>query len=302
MELWCIVLICSLALAALCLLAYLLVLRHSLREAAEELDEKLRTDTNTLISISSGDRAVRALAARLNRQLQALRRERLRLHSGNAELTAAVTNISHDLRTPLTAICGYLDLLEQEVQTGAAARYLAVIRERTDAMRALTEELFRYSVLTATADELHTEPVCLNDVLEQSLAGFYGALSARGITPSVQLPEEKVIRPLDAAALRRVFDNILSNAAKYSDGDLTVTLSPDGKVTFSNRASALSRVEAARLFDRFYTVDSARGSTGLGLSIAKLLTEKLHGTISADYENETLRICIAFPTEKQGGT
>ena len=302
MELWCIVLICSLALAALCLLAYLLVLRHSLREAAEELDEKLRTDTNTLISISSGDRAMQSLVTHINRQLQALRRERLRLHSGNAELTAAVTNVSHDLRTPLTAICGYLDLLEQEPQTEAAARYLAVIRERTDAMRALTEELFRYSVLTATADELHTEPVCLNDVLEQSLAGFYGALSARGITPSVQLPEKKVIRPLDAAALRRVFDNILSNAAKYSDGDLTVTLSPDGEVTFSNRASALSRVEAARLFDRFYTVDSARGSTGLGLSIAKLLTEKLHGTISADYENETLRICIAFPTEKQGGT
>lgn len=301
MELWCIVLICSLALAALCLLAYLLVLRHSLREAAEELDEKLRTDTNTLISISTGDRAMQSLVTHINRQLQAPRRERLRLHSGNAELTAAVTNISHDLRTPLTALCGYLDLLEQEPQTEAAARYLAVIRERTDAMRALTEELFRYSVLTATADELHTEPVCLNDVLEQSLAGFYGALSARGITPSVQLPEEKVIRPLDAAALRRVFDNILSNAAKYSDGDLAVVLAPDGEVTFSNRASALSRVEAARLFDRFYTVDSARGSTGLGLSIAKLLTEKLHGTISADYENETLRICIAFPTEKQGG-
>lgn len=301
MELWCIVLICSLALAALCLLAYLLVLRHSLREAAEELDEKLRTDTNTLISISSGDRAVQSLVTHINRQLQALRRERLRLHSGNAELTAAVTNISNDLRTPLTALCGYLDLLEQEPQTEAAARYLAVIRERTDAMRALTEELFRYSVLTATADELHTEPVCLNDVLEQSLAAAYGALSARGITPSVQLPEEKVIRPLDAAALRRVFDNILSNAAKYSDGDLAVVLAPDGEVTFSNRASALSRVEAARLFDRFYTVDSARGSTGLGLSIAKLLTEKLHGTISADYENETLRICIAFPTEKQGG-
>ena len=301
MELWCIVLICSLALAALCLLAYLLVLRHSLREAAEELDEKLRTDTNTLISISSSDRAMQSLVTHINRQLQALRRERLRLHSGNAELTVAVTNISHDLRTPLTALCGYLDLLEQEPQTEAAARYLAVIRERTDAMRALTEELFRYSVLTATADELHTEPVCLNDVLEQSLAGFYGTLSARGITPSVHLPEEKVIRPLDATALRRVFDNILSNAGKYSDGDLAVALAPDGEVTFSNRASALSRVEAARLFDRFYTVDSARGSTGLGLSIAKLLTEKLHGTISADYENETLRICIAFPTEKQGG-
>ena len=294
MELWCIVLICSLALAALCLLAYLLVLRHSLREAAEELDEKLRTDTNTLISISSGDQAMQSLVTHINWQLQALRRERLRLHSGNAELTAAVTNVSHDLRTPLTAICGYLDLLEQEPQTEAAARYLAVIRERTDAMRALTEELFRYSVLTATADELHTEPVCLNDVLEQSLAGFYGALSARGITPKIRIPEAAVIRKLDAAALRRIFDNILSNAVKYSDGDLTIHLRPDGSVTFSNRASSLSRVQAERLFDRFYTVETARNSTGLGLSIAKLLTEKMGGTITAEYESGHLQICIAF--------
>lgn len=295
MEFQWIVLICSLALAALFLLARLLVLRHSLREAAEELDKKLRTDTNTLISISTGDRAMQALAARLNRQLRALRRERLKLQHGDTELKNAITNISHDLRTPLTAICGYLDLLEQEPQSEAAARYLAVIRERTDAMRALTEELFRYSILTAAADDLHMEPVCLNDVLEQSLAGFYGALSARGITPSVHLPDIKVIRPLDAAALRRIFDNILSNAAKYSDGDLAVTLSPDGTVTFSNRASALSRVEAARLFDRFYTVEAARNATGLGLSIAKILTERLHGTITADYQNDTLCLHIYFP-------
>ena len=99
-----------------------------------------------------------------------------------------------------------------------------------------------------------------------------------------------------------MFDNILSNAAKYSDVDLAVVLAPDGKVTFSNRASALSRVEAARLFRRFYTLKSARGSTGLVLPIAQRLTEKTPRTISADYENETLRICIAFPTEKQGGT
>ena len=169
-------------------------------------------------------------------------------------------------------------------------------------MRSLTEELFRYSVLTAPEEALRQEPADLRAVLEQSLAGAYQVLAARGITPEIRLPEGPVTRRLDAAALRRAFDNLLSNAAKYSDGDLAVVLAPDGEVTFSNRASALSRVEAARLFDRFYTVDSARGSTGLGLSIAKLLTEKLHGTISADYENETLRICIAFPTEKQGGT
>ena len=283
-----------LALSVLFLLLYLLILRHSIREAAEELNEKLRTDTTTLISISTGDRTVRTLAAQINNQLRVLRKERLKLQVGSDELTTAVTNISHDLRTPLTAICGYLDLLEQEPQSEKSGRYLAVIRERTDAMRSLTEELFRYSVITATTDELCMEEVFLNDILEQSLVGFYGALSARGITPELQMPEEKVVRRLDAAALRRIFDNILSNAVKYSSGDLAVSLMPDGAVTFSNSAPSLSRVQAERLFDRFYTVETARSSTGLGLSIAKLLTEKMGGTITAEYESGHLQICIAF--------
>ena len=294
MEFQSIGLICVLALCVLTLMIYLLILRSSIREVAEELEEKLRTDTNTLISISTGDSSVQLLASRINAQLQALRKERLKLQTGNDELTTAVTNISHDLRTPLTAICGYLDLLEQEPQSEKSGRYLAVIRERTDAMCSLTEELFRYSVITATADELDMQAVRLNDILEQSLAGFYGALSARGITPEIRMPKAAVIRKLDAAALRRIFDNILSNAVKYSDGDLTIRLRPDGSVTFSNRASSLSRVQAERLFDRFYTVETARNSTGLGLSIAKLLTEKMGGTITAEYESGHLQICIAF--------
>lgn len=294
MEFQGIVFICVLTLCVLTILIYLLILRHSIREVAEELEEKLRTDTNTLISISIGDSSVQLLASRINRQLRALRKERLKLQTGNDELTTAVTNISHDLRTPLTAICGYLDLLEQEPQSEKSGRYLAVIRERTDAMRSLTEELFRYSVITATTDELCMEEVFLNDILEQSLAGFYGALSARGITPELQMPEEKVARRLDAAALRRIFDNILSNAVKYSSGDLAVSLMPDGAVTFSNSAPSLSRVQAERLFDRFYTVETACSSTGLGLSIAKLLTEKMGGTITAEYESGHLQICIAF--------
>lgn len=294
MEFQSIVFICVLALCVLTLLIYLLILRSSIREVAEELEEKLRTDTNTLISISTGDSSVQLLASRINTQLQALRKERLKLQTGNDELTTAVTNISHDLRTPLTAISGYLDLLEQEPQSEKSERYLAVIRERTDAMRSLTEELFRYSVITATADELDMQAVRLNDILEQSLAGFYGALSARGITPEIRMPEAAVIRELDAAALRRIFDNILSNTVKYSGGDLAVSLLPDGAVTFSNSAPSLSRVQAERLFDRFYTVETARNSTGLGLSIAKLLTEKMGGTITAEYESGHLQICIAF--------
>ena len=162
-------------------------------------------------------------------------------------------------------------------------------------MRSLTEELFCYFVTTATADALSMEPVGLKDILEQSLAGCYSALSARGITPEIRLPAAAVVRQLDVAALRRIFDNILSNAVKYSDGDLAVSLLPDGSVTFSNGAQTLSRVQAERLFDRFYTVEAARNSTGLGLAIAKLLTERMSGTITAEYKGERLCIRITFP-------
>ena len=291
---WWIVAVALLAPAVLVLVVYLLSLRRAIREVADELDEKLQTDTNTLIAISTGDRAVRALAARINTQLRALRRERLRLQNGDAQLKAAVTNVSHDLRTPLTAICGYLDLLEQEPHSENSRRYLAVIRERTETMRALTEELLQYSVVTSAPDALNREPVSVNDILEQSLAGFYGVFSGRGIAPVIQMPEQPVIRTLDAAALRRVFGNILSNAAKYSDGDLTVSLTPEGTVTFTNHARGLGRVQAERLFDRFFTVESASGSTGLGLSIARQLTEKMGGHISAEYEGESLCVRVTL--------
>lgn len=126
----------------LILFVCLVSLQNSIQDVADELDEKLKTDTNALISISSGNRKICFLAERMNRQLMELRTERLKLRQGDMELKSAITNISHDLRTPLTAICGYLDLLEQETFPQKSENYLNIIRERTDAMRALTKELF----------------------------------------------------------------------------------------------------------------------------------------------------------------
>lgn len=285
---------CATALVAAAAVIYALSLRAAVREVAAELDEKLHTDTNTQISVSSGSHPVRALAADMNRQLGELRRERLRLQNGDAELKNAVTNVSHDLRTPLTAICGYLDLLEEEKDPEKARRYIAVIRERADAMRALTDELLGYSVVAGASDAPDMDPVNIGDVLEESLAGFYGVFSARGITPEIHMPQVGVVRMLDAAALRRVFDNILGNAAKYSDGDLSVTLLDSGTVLFSNAAAGLGHVRAERLFDRFYTVESATGGVGLGLSIAKMLTERMGGSIGAEYSGGRLCIRLGF--------
>lgn len=295
MEFWVVLIIIALTFCVIGSLLYLLSLRASLKEIARELNDKLKTDTNTLIFISSGDRAMRTLASEINCQLQALRKERLKLQHGDMELKNAVTNISHDLRTPLTAICGYLDLLAQQPQSEASERYLSVIRERTDAMRGLTEELFRYSVIAGTTEELHFELVCLNDILEQSLTGFYGTLSERGIVPDIALSEQQIERTLDRHAMRRIFDNILSNAVKYSDGDLSVRLLPDGTVWFENHAKNLDAMQTAHLFERFYTVNTARSGTGLGLSIAKLLTEKMGGNVAAEYNIGKLSIFVRFP-------
>lgn len=292
---WYFAVIFALALGVTVLVLYIISLRSSLGEIARELDEKLKTDTNTLISVSAGDRAMRALASKMNTQLRALRSERLKLQHGDAELKSAVTNISHDLRTPLTAICGYLDLLEQEELPEKAKRYLAVIRERTDAMRELTEELFRYSVIAVTSENLVPERACLGDILEESLAGFYGTLYGRGIVPDITVPENRIFRALDKNALRRIFDNIIGNAAKYSDGDLKIKISRDGAVTFENSAKELDAVQTAHLFDRFFTVNAAKSGTGLGLSIAKMLTEKMGGNIFAEYKNGTLCVCVTFP-------
>ena len=96
-------------------------------------------------------------------------------------------------------------------------------------------------------------------------------------------------------AVRRVFDNILSNAARYADGDFSVKLTAEGKILFSNHAANLSRVGVERLFERFFTVQTAKESTGIGLSIAKVLTEKMGGNIDAAYSAGYLSIQVIFP-------
>lgn len=286
-----------LSLAVCLLVCKVFSMQKAAREIAAGLAEHLQSDTNTLICVSTRDRHIRALAASINRELRALREMRHRYQNGDKELKSAVTNISHDLRTPLTAICGYLELLEAEELTDNTKRYVDQIANRTEALKALTEELFRYSVISSVSD-LNYENVNLGRVLEDALISFYGAFEQKNITPHIALPDRVVSRSLDQFALSRIFGNIISNAVKYSDGDFAVTMTDAGEITFSNTASDLSLVDVGKLFDRFYTVDSARKSTGLGLSIAKLLTERMGGNISADYKGNVLSITLFFEGEK----
>lgn len=286
-----------LGLAVLLLVWKIVLLRRSAEELRQGLQERLETDTNTLLSIPSRDSAMCRLASDLNAQLRLLRRERQQYQNGDKELKDAVTNIAHDLRTPLTAICGYLDLLEGEEKSEAAERYLTLIRGRTDHLRGLTEEFFRYSAVLSAEEKEKRESVSLNRAVEESLAAWYGVLSTKGIAPEVHIPEAPVTRKLNREALSRILGNVLSNAAKYSPGDLRVILTESGTLAFSNAAPALTPVLTEKLFDRYFTVESGGQGTGLGLSIARHLMERMGGTITAEWHEGILTVCLQFPAQ-----
>ena len=172
--------------------------------------------------------------------------------------------------------------------------YLKIIEGRAVAMKQLTEELFRYSVILSNSGLGEPEETSVGAVLEDCIMSYYAALSERGIEPVVELTEEPVIRKLDKAALSRVFANLMNNALKYSDGDLYVSLTAQGVVTFSNTARALTQTQVERLFDRFYTVEAARSATGLGLSIARSFVEQMGGSITASLDSGRLSITVVI--------
>ena len=161
MELPQLIILAVLLLTAVILAAKVYFLHRSAEEIAKAFHDIRMSDTNTLISVSSRDPYMRRLAADINLELRLLRKERRRCQQGDLELKEAVAGLSHDLRTPLTALIGYLDLLEQEENGETVRRYLSQIRNRTEALKDLTEELFQYSV-AASSQELHPEPVDLS--------------------------------------------------------------------------------------------------------------------------------------------
>lgn len=275
----------------------LFLVKKSIREIEKNFNIILESDTNNIISISSSDKDIKNLTITLNNNLIELRKQKLKCKNGNQELKSIITNISHDLRTPLTAIKGYIDLIKTEKVSNSQEKYLRIIQRKSDELNELTSQLFEFSKIIDTLEKNRTlvqKECCINEILEETLLSFYNVFKEKNIIPQISISNENLYKKVDKLSIVRVFENILSNVSKYSNGDFKVEMNDNGIITFSNKSNSLDATSVQKIFDRYFSVENAKESTGIGLSIAKQLLELNNGEISAEYVKKTLFIIIKF--------
>ncbi len=281
-----------------CILIFLIIkvwiIKNEIKNIGKSLSVILKSDTNNLITISSTDSDLKKLAIILNKSLKELRNLELEYKNGSGELKTSITNITHDLRTPLTAIRGYIDLMDNENLSSKQIKYLKIIDEKVKDLTELTEQLFDFSKALDIQNEVKKEIIVINDILEDSIASFYSLFKKYNITPNIDICKEKVVRLLNENMLKRVFENIISNAVKYGEKDFNVKMYSNGTIEFSNKTDEVDQVSLEKMFDRYYTLRNAKKSSGIGLSIAKQLVELSGGQIKAKYRNNILIIKVYF--------
>ena len=284
-----------LAVTVIVLLVKVVLLERAFKEIGDQVKDHMDGTNSSIFQLSTSNKEARKLANDLNGALQELHAERVFLKDGDKRMKENVTAISHDLRTPLTAINSYVDLLGNETDESKRKEYLERIKDRTSELKDMTGELFKYSVSSDTQydSQLSNEDIDLKSIIESSLISFYKEFTSKGIDPETDFPSEKVIISGNRKTLMRIFDNVFSNVAKYATS-LSVKLTSDGIVTVSNDAPDLTPVQVSKLFDKYYTVTDGTDSTGLGLSIAKDLVGRMDGSISAGLNGGILAITIRF--------
>ncbi len=276
------------------------LLKRSLRQLNERLSEVAGADTNQRLNTETADADIAALAVRINGMLAQHRAERLRVRRSEADMKQAITNITHDLRTPLTSALGYMQLLSAlegnmaGAQAAKRSQYAAIVQSRLAHLATLIEQMYTF-VQVAEGRELALARVHLGNALRDALAERYEEFTQAGFAIEADIPEAPVFALAEEQALQRVLHNLLQNALRHGAEKLTVRLMPQGEVCtleFLNGVADPRALDIDRLFDRFYTADLSRSQkiTGLGLSIVRILAERMGGSASASLEGD--RLCV----------
>ena len=280
--------------ACIFLILKLCLIKHSIKEIENSFTYILKADTNNMITILSSDKDIKNLTININNNLTDLRKQTLQYKSGNQELKNIITNISHDLRTPLTAIKGYIDLIQQENLSNKQKQYLKIVEKKSDELTELTKQLFEFSKLMDIDIKIKKEKCCINEILEETLVSYYNIFKEKDIVPKVSICSKKIYKLVNKISIIRIFENILSNVLKYSIGDFKVIMDENGTILFSNKSNSLDATTVQKIFERYFSVENGKESTGIGLSIAKKLIELNGGTIKAIYNNGYLIIEIVL--------
>lgn len=294
MSIYIIFLIISLVLIIIFLIYYIIGINISIKEIEDNLDIILNNDTNKLITISTNNKRLNKLAANLNTNLRKIRKLEISYKNGNKELQESITNISHDLRTPLTAIKGYIDLIKKEKSKKKIVEYLKIIENKTEDLVILTEQLYDYSKSLDLKDKLKKEKVCINDILEDTILSYYALIKKKNLTPEINITTKRIYRKIDKNMAIRILENIISNTIKYTDEDIKITLLDNGKIIIKNKSHVLDNTTVNKMFDRYYTIESGSNTSGIGLSIAKQLVNINGGKITAKYSQGYLIVELEF--------
>lgn len=287
------------SIAALFIVLFLLD-HYNIRNIKKELKNLRIIKTNQQLRIVAPNKNIEEMIGEINFILEKSQNDRIAHEKSESELRKQIANISHDLRTPLTSILGYVQLIKDESTSEEEKQeYLDIIEKRSKVLQNLITSFYDLSRLEANEYDLEFKKVNVESLLREIVAAFYNDFIDRGFEVEVDLQEKLPIIIADENAIIRVFTNIFQNALKHGNKTMVISQRQEAGMiisTFSNRVENFTQEDLEHVFDRFFTVDRMRTgqNTGLGLTIVKKLTESMGHEVSASLEDEVFTIEVRF--------
>ena len=292
-------LVCFLIAVIIVQLLILWKYQRQVRDICRQLSFLLKNDSNMLITGDTGFCGLKELMEILNQLLMNRKKEHKKYLEKEQMIFNTYTNLSHDIRTPLTSLDGYFQLLEECDDAEEQKHYMDIIQERIHSLKDMLEELFLFTRLKNESYHLELKRCCVNQVLKQTIFSYYDEWTVQGIEPDIHVTDQLLYIEGNDSALQRVFQNVIKNALDHGTNGIGISLDEkDGKclIQIWNGVKDPEKIDPEKVFERFYKADTARSrtSSGLGLSIAKEFTERMHGEIRAELDHQVFFIKIYF--------
>jgi len=288
-------------LTLLCINFTLLILRRNeIKLITSRLEKINKNDNNEIIRISYPNSNIEKLLFEINNTLKIRKEIESKSKKMDLELRQSIANISHDLRTPLTSIMGYIQLLSNEkISKEEHEEYLSIIEKRSKSLKHLISSFYDLSRLQANEYNIDIEKINLKSILCELIAAFYEDFNKNNLEPKINIDENSPLIYGDKNAINRIFTNLIQNILKHAEGNLGISLKVEEKyiiTEFSNEAKELSEEDTKKIFERFFTADRMRSgqNTGLGLAITKILVEKQGHEIECEKKEDNLIIRIKW--------